>query len=293
VDVDLDVDRLVRRFGPEVSDWCAAAPTLAAHLADRWGLVLGEPLAAQGASSVALRCEWVGGVPAVLKLTPDRLLMAEEVAMLRLFASSGRVPDVFAADPAAGAVVLEEITPGTMADEMAATPSPQQWAELLDALHEVDPPVDLARNLRGRAEESFVRVGRRLAEPTIAARIDHAAWDQAIQRCEVLLDTQSRRVLLHGDLHLGNVLDGGSRGLVAIDPKACLGDPCFDAVDYVLAGAGREGVETRCALVAAASGLDAYRLHAWCQVVAPFAAIAQLTNGGTEPAVAELLSLTR
>nr|WP_225882432.1 aminoglycoside phosphotransferase family protein [Streptomyces aureocirculatus] len=37
--------------------------------------------------------------------------------------------------------------------------------------------------------------------------------------------------LLHGDLHLGNVLDGGQRGLMAIDPKACAGDPCFDAVD--------------------------------------------------------------
>jgi hypothetical protein len=46
-----------------------------------------------------------------------------------------------------------------------------------------------------------------------------------------LLDTQTTTVLLHGDLHLGNALDGGpSRGLIAIDPKACVGDPCFDAV---------------------------------------------------------------
>jgi hypothetical protein len=58
---------------------------------------------------------------------------------------------------------------------------------------------------------------------------------------------------LHGDLQLGDVLDGGpSRGLVAVGPKACIGDPCFDAVDYVVAGAGHEGVEVRRQRVATA-----------------------------------------
>jgi len=39
-------------------------------------------------------------------------------------------------------------------------------------------------------------------------------------------------VLLHGDLHPGNVPDGGTaRGLVAIDPRPCLGDVASKAVD--------------------------------------------------------------
>ena len=46
---------------------------------------------------------------------------------------------------------------------------------------------------------------------------------------------------MHGDLHPGNVLRGGpGRGVVAIDPRPCLGDPAFDAVDWVLAGGGGE-----------------------------------------------------
>jgi streptomycin 6-kinase len=189
-------------------------------VATEWGLELGEPVADQGASSVALHCEWPGGVAAV-KLSPDHAFAAEQVAMLRLFGSSGKVPAVLAADPDAGAVVLEAIVPGRMAEEMADAPTPAQWAELLAALHKVDPPVDPPRDLRGRAEEAFARIGRRLAEPRIAARIDQAMWNRAIQRCDMLLDTQAGQVLLHGDLHLGNVLDGGSRGLVAIDPKVC------------------------------------------------------------------------
>ncbi|MFF9350513.1 hypothetical protein [Streptomyces sp. NPDC014734] len=54
-----------------------------------------------------------------------------------------------------------------------------------------------------------------------------------------------------------------------------------------------EGVETRCAHVAAACGLDGGRLHAWSQVIAPFAAIAHLGDGGEEPVIDELLALTR
>jgi streptomycin 6-kinase len=262
-------------------------------VATEWDLELGEPVADQGASSVTLHCEWPGGVAAVLKLSPDHALTAEQVAMLRLFGSSGRVPAVLAAAPDAGAVVLEAIVPGTRADEMADAPKPAQWAELFAALHKVDPPVDPPRDLRGRTDEAFARIGRRLAEPRIAVRIDQAMWDRAIQRCDTLLDTQAGQVLLHGDLHLGNVLDGGSRGLVAIDPKVCVGDPCFDAVDYVLAAAGREGVQVRCALVAAAGGLDADRLYAWCQVIAPMVAIGELTGKSAEPVLAELFSLMR
>ncbi|MFJ9787505.1 phosphotransferase [Amycolatopsis sp. NPDC101161] len=84
-------------------------------------------------------------------------------------------------------------------------------------------------------------------------------WRRAIERCAALLDTRTRPVLLHGDLHLGNVLDGGPlRGLVAIDSEACT---------------AHEGVEVRCQRVANA--------------------IAHLTYDGPESAIDELISLTR
>jgi streptomycin 6-kinase len=284
--------RLVDRFGPEAEGWLAEVPSLAARLASRWGLVLGE-LFESGASSVVLRCHWPDGTPAVLKLSPDRALLTKQGEMLRLFAPSGRVPSVLAADAEAGAMVLEEVLPGTVAEDLPQASLPQLWGELLAALHAVAPPARWPLELRGRCDEAFVRIGRRLSEPAIGARIDQATWQRAIRRCETLLDTQAMPVLLHGDLHLGNALDGGpSRGLIAIDPKACIGDPCFDAVDYVVAGAGQEGVETRCERVATACGLDGDRLYAWSRVVAPMLAIAHLTYGGPEQAIDELLALT-
>lgn len=96
------------------------------------------------------------------------------------------------------------------------------------------------RGLRERCAEFFTRIGRRLTEPMIAAQISRDTWNLAAQRCDDLLNTQQDPVLLHGDLHMGNVLDGGrSRGWVAIDPKACVGDRCFDAVRYPVRAGGR------------------------------------------------------
>jgi len=287
---DLDT-RLVGRFGSAAKGWLAGVPALAERLASRWGFTPGE-MFDSGASSVVLRCRWTDGTPAVLKLSPDDALLTKQLEMLRVFAPTGRMPAVLAADADAGAMVLEEIRPGTMAEDLPLPTLPGRWGDLLTALHSVAPPADWPWSLRGRFEESFDRIGKRITEPAIAARIGTDTWQRAIERCEKLLDTQADVVLLHGDLHLGNALDGGARGLIAIDPKACVGDPCFDAVDYVVSGAGYEGVEARCHAVANACGLDGDRLSAWSRVVAPMFAIAHLTHGGPEQALDELLALT-
>nr|WP_245757189.1 phosphotransferase [Amycolatopsis xylanica] len=106
------------------------------------------------------------------------------------------------------------------------------------AARRLAPPAHWPSDLRGRCAEAFARIDRKLSDlPSVRG--------------------SSSPVLLHGGLHLGNALDGGpGRGLTAIDPKACVGDPCFDAVDYVVTGAGHEGVSARATRVAEACGLD-------------------------------------
>jgi streptomycin 6-kinase len=44
----------------------------------------------------------------------------------------------------------------------------------------------------------------------------------------VLLSSPQDEVVLHGDLHHGNILDFGTRGWLAIDPKGLLGERGFD-----------------------------------------------------------------
>ena len=285
--------RLTRRFRPGVADWCAGIPALVDSFAERWALSPGDPFPG-GNSSVAIRCTRSDGSPAVLKLSPDLPVVAEQVTTLKLFGAGGRVPAVLAADVAAGAVLLELIEPGTQANELQPPPPARDWAALLTALHTAPVPPDYPTDLRAQCAGFFARIGGRVAEPEVGRLVTAADVALGAERCRALLATESTRVLLHGDLHLANVLDGGpGRGLVAIDPRACTGDPCFDAVDYLLDGAGRDGVDTRCTALAFASGLDVDRLRAWCRAIAPIVAIIRLRRPDSQQAIAELLALAR
>jgi len=273
--------RLTRRLGAGIAGWCAEVPALASETAERWSLVLGDPLPS-GASSVTLRCIRSDGSPAVLKLSPDLPVVSEQVAMLTAFGPSGRVPAVLAANVAAGVVLLELIEPGTRADELTPRPPAEDWASLLQALHAAAVPPDVLPDLRAQCGGFFTRIGRRVCDPEIGGVVGPADVERGWVRCQALLASETTRLL-----------DGGSRGLVAIDPRACVGDPCFDAVDYLLDGAGSDGVDARCGALAVASGLDAGRLFEWCRAIAAIVAIAYLGRAGRESAIPELLTLAR
>ena len=85
---------------------------------------------------------------------------------------------------------------------------------------------------------------------------------------------QPRQIgLLHGDIHHDNVLDFGSRGWLAIDPKGLLGERTFDYAniftnpdlsDPTRPVATRQGrLATRLDIVAGAAGLERRRLLQW------------------------------
>jgi hypothetical protein len=84
------------------------------------------------------------------------------------------------------------------------------------------------------------------------------------------------RVLLHSELYLGNVLEGGCsagwrrsiRGRALVIRASTPSTTCWTA-------------------------LDIGRLIAWCRAVAPIVAIIYLERPGREQAISELLALAR
>lgn len=256
-------ERMRKRFGEGVLSWTAALPARLARLAAAWDLTLGDVFP-DGASAVTLRVTRAGE-PAVLKVSPDLVFAAEQVEVLRAFAPSGRVPAVLAADPDEGAVLLEHVR-GTN-----TWPEPAAFGALLRDLHAAvaDPAAVARRDLGGWTGEFLPRF-----TPTGPVTAAHLAT--ARDRCAELVTTQGAPVLLHGDLHVDNLLDAGPRGPVVLDPKACLGEPEFDAVDFVLAGPDHPA---RVAALAAATTLDAGRLDAWARALAPVVAVGQLRRG--------------
>ena len=73
-------------------------------------------------------------------------------------------------------------------------------------------------------------------------------------------------VLLHGDLDERNLLVCRRRGLCAIDPLPCAGDPAYDA-GYWVHGNRRPGRRARLEAIVAATGLERARVRDWAAVV--------------------------
>jgi streptomycin 6-kinase len=85
--------------------------------------------------------------------------------------------------------------------------------------------------------------------------------------------------LVHGDLHLFNILDGGpARGLVAIDPRSSCGDRTWDAIDIALARVTSAGEldERISQITTLVPGLNAGRLRQWCQATAVISVVQRL-----------------
>jgi streptomycin 6-kinase len=114
------------------------------------------------------------------------------------------------------------------------------------------------------------------AQGGILAEADAAA-------CELLADPREP-VVLHGDIHHGNVLDAGARGWVAIDPKGLWGERTFDFVNILR----NPDAETALApgrfdrqvdVLVDTAALDRHRLLKWTQAFAGLSACWHLAAG--------------
>jgi streptomycin 6-kinase len=234
-----------------------------AELSNRWGIECGE-LIQRGSMSVVIRCG-----DAVLKIGPDPQRIAREAAALSAW-ETPHVPEVLAVDEHRGALLLEAVVPGT---PLSRSPSVESVGELLRALHRAPdpsyPPV-------GDHIEHLFASSRRLYElaPGLEALIPLDLYERSRELALRLAAEPAPTVLLHGDLTPVNVLDGGpARGLVAIDPSPCLGDPDFDAVDLVYFRAATVGeIEAR-------AGALGPRVLDWCTAFAPMAALERAERG--------------
>jgi streptomycin 6-kinase len=255
-----------------------------ASLAERWQLEL-ESLIQRGTVSVVIRCVREDGRRAVLKVSPERRRVLDEAAALAGW-QTPHVPVVLAVDEDVGALLIEAIEPGTQLAESEGYPTIESVAALMTSLHAGVP--DPSYPSVARRAAYFFEAGLKDYErrPDLAAVIPHELYERGRRLAMRLAAEAAPAVLLHGDLTPVNVLDGGEeRGLVAIDPAPCIGDPAFDAVDLVLFRADDvETIAARAEGLAPAIGADAERLFRWC---AAFSAMIALELAEASDSLAE------
>lgn len=109
--------------------------------------------------------------------------------------------------------------------------------------------------------QRFASLAAFRAEPASTLRASQRAMEQ-------LLATPRDVVCLHGDIHHHNILDGGNRGWLAIDPKGLLGERGFDYANLfcnpdAATACHPQRFEARLQLVTQAAQLDRQRLLQW------------------------------
>jgi streptomycin 6-kinase len=285
--------RLTARFGDEVAPWFDELPGVLRALAERWRFELGAPIP-RGSVSVVLRCWMADGRGAVLKVSPDRARLADEAAALAGW-HGVRTPAVLALDEQLGALLLEAIEPGTPLVVSSTYPDTGSVAKLLSSLHASGVPDPTYPTVAQRVAYLF-DASTKLYDrhPELNALVPSELYERGRRLATRLAQDASPLVLLHGDLTPSNLLDGGAeRGLVAIDPAPCLGDPAFDAVDLLCWHADDlETIQARAGRLAAATGTEPARLLGWCAAFAGMLALELASQGsGARPATAALLGL--
>ena len=267
-----------------------------AELADRWELIVGDPVG-WGNTSLVVRCQAAGLGAGILKLVPDQTLAVAEAAALRSWEPSGHVPRVWGSDGGAGALLLEAIPNEIPLELSQAQAGLSDVAELIGSLHHSGSLVmaDGVVSLAERVEfiyDFWTERHSRNDEVTQAVPVAFLDRGRELARSLAAGD-QVTPALLHGDLHPGNVLKGGSdRGLVAIDPRPCVGDPAFDTIDWVFwltddpdcwASQARD--------LAAALSLDRKRVLDWCSAFAAIMAASKVARGAPASQIDAFLRL--
>lgn len=184
---------------------------------NRWGLTPdGEPFETH--TSQLLPVVVKDGRKAILKITDDD---SERIGCeLMVWWNGNGAAKVLA--HAAGAILLERATgAGSLAD-MSWTGNDAQACRIIchaaSRLH-------LTRNASTPALTPLHHWFRDLAP---AAKKHGGILTRCAAVANVLLSSPHDEVVLHGDLHHSNILDFGTRGWLAIDPKGLVGERGFD-----------------------------------------------------------------
>jgi streptomycin 6-kinase len=215
------------RVGEGVEDWLAGLSDLIDELTERWELRLGEPFGG-GYIGYTVAATRAGTEPVVLKVTYPDGWFPEEVAALLTWDGNGAV-EVVDHDPR-GAMLLERAVPGTtLLEDRYEDRALRLASGVLERLWVPDPGgITSATTEVGRWVDTLVDRNEALDRPVPADLADEAAG-----LLRELVDDPREALLLHGDLHLGNVLAAKREPWLAIDPKPLIGDREFDVTALI------------------------------------------------------------
>jgi streptomycin 6-kinase len=236
------------RARPGGAEWLERLPGIVAGCAAEWELVLGEPFEPKahrvspttatvpaspstGAISYVAPAALPDGTRAVLKVGFPESESEHEADALAHWRGEGAVR-LLAADAGSRALLVERCEPGTPLCAVAAEDEANDAAAaVLRALwrpapadHPFRPLAGEARRWRAELPARWERHGR---------PFERALLERAVGWIGELLDSPGEPVVLHQDLHGGNLLRAAREPWLAIDPKPLAGERAFDTGHFL------------------------------------------------------------
>jgi streptomycin 6-kinase len=242
---------------------CHCGPSTCGNLAimfddylERWELTPdGEPIITPTSRLLPVR---MAGVPAMLKIA---VIEEERLGGLLMNWWNGHgVARVLAHGE--NAILMERAEDGISLAEVARNRRDDEASRTICAvLAQLHAP-------RGRPPPALVPLTKWFEALGPAAEAQGGILRVAATTASHLLTTQREVVVLHGDMHHGNVLDFGSRGWLAIDPKGLIGERYFDYANIFCNPDGETAtmpgrLPRQIRVVAQAACLEPSRLLAW------------------------------
>lgn len=251
--------------------WLERLPDLIRDWCDRWDVALDPKLPEISYNLVLFGTTPTHG-PVVIKTSPPHEEVTAEIEALRANQGPGLVK-LLDADPTVSILLEERVIPGTLlrsftstgtltdvdATEIAAECMKRYWSPAPENAQLF--PLD-------RWFKSLYEYRQRF--PAGEGPIPAELLNLAIQHTDHLLATEQERVILHGDLHHGNILRNEREGWTIIDPKGLVGERGYDIGQWMLNPYGlhqwpnlREAIETRLSMFTDLLGIDRYRIWQW------------------------------
>lgn len=218
--------RIADTFGTGGRIWLDDLRSILMQCAMRWSLTIGPPVQNLSYNFVAPATR-ADGRATMLKVGVPHAELNREILALKHYNGRGSVR-LLDADPAIGAILLEQIAPGRMLSELfpdndeeatriAARIMKRLWRQV---------PVDHGFITVTDWARGFQRLREHFDGGTGPFPISYVNEAEAIY--ERYLAAPQGEVLLHGDLHHFNILSSEREDWLAIDPKGIVGEPAYE-----------------------------------------------------------------